>query len=97
MPQSIKHDPGETGPFFIDWGSESDFLTEVDDTINSSSWEISPSGEFAEVSNAFNALTTKLVGSGGTDGTKYYATNEITTATYGYTFRRTIEIVCGDL
>lgn len=49
------------------------------DTINASSWDISPSG-LTIVSSDFSLTTTTIVVSGGTVGTEYCVTNTITTA-----------------
>ena len=61
----------------IDW---SEWLTSHDDdTIDTSTWEISPSGELTVEATEANTTETVIWLSGGTLGTRYTITNHIVT------------------
>lgn len=95
MPQSFTHDPDAEGPFFIDWGDDGEWLGhEIDEKISASEWSVSPSGELVVESSSFSDYVTKVVVSGGVEGSIYLLKNLITTDVSSYKEPRTIEIKC---
>ena len=80
-------DPGDSTPWSMDYSDE---MTEISDTINTSSWSI-PSG-LTEVSNSKTNTVATVKLSGGTDGVDYTLTNTIVTTTNTFTFERSAKL-----
>jgi len=77
-------DPDGVSPVTINW---SDLMTQIGDTISSSSWE-ADSGLTVD-SDTNTTLSATAVISGGSDGSVYALTNRVVTAG-GYTYDRTV-------
>jgi heme-binding NEAT domain protein len=75
MPRHWMIDPDDQGTYTIDWSA---FLSALDETISSSSWDVD-SG-LTKVSDSINAAKTKtlITVTGGTAGEEYEASNQIT-------------------
>lgn len=67
-------DPNERLDFTISYADE---LSDVADSISSSSWTVE--GGLTHVSNTTGTTSTTIWLSGGTDGTSYTLTNQVTT------------------
>jgi hypothetical protein len=79
-------DPDAVRPYSIDW---SDLMTQMSDTISSSSW--SADTGLTVDSDTNTTLSTTVVVSAGEDGGMYNLVNRIVT-TNGYTYDRTIAV-----